>query len=760
MNKFLSSRFLYLLLCLIFITVSIFIGCGDNGTSPLLPDTLPTPVTPYSSTVPMPDIPLSLGAEAESKSLFSIGISIIMDGLKEGLTITIAKNTTGRILDIIGNQIGFGAGEENRELAELLKEMDEKMDMMIEQLNSIENQLAALSAQLDIVTVEIENYINSTALVTWTSKIDYAFSEAPDSFMYFSEAGSKLDPNADPNSPYMLALKASMDGFCDTYLSKVDESVNQIHDLVCPSDTLVQKGILKDYTNHVILTNSSPKVFNPNNAMESYLLLETFFAQILNYQTKGCNMIIEINHYKDPNDLLGHTDDYLNNKYKQVITDEVNEYLRTVNYLVVNLIDHRSINSFTTHSPNMFTTGLIHDDTYLMVLARARFFCAQVMSSYGDTSGLYGTIITPYYYDTDSNNPATSLVLQFSGPATVTKTINAQNIIGQYPYTRWYKDGDSRIHCCPDYNWSCYDFSNDPNLFYVSLDPDLPGGNYQVSLVDNGNQNSPWYHSLTDLGHVSIKYYDPQNPDPGTATLSPTEQNTFKFGYFASRWYWGYNKISLSPLSDWVVPDKHDVYYNNLANHSYTENEKNPTFHGNLDDEEFGPANGIFPVYNYLIYGRAEKTSADKCCAAYKIKFPFIVDGASDDTDQASAELYYFIASEVDYSSESRSNKDLGNCQYYYYHLRDIDKDKEYHIIDDYKKLQHEKSSYFYGGPVYYNDISDIALYKDHKQELRIDAGGTCNNGSLNNDYHFLINIESSWAMQIVYKKTNSNIFY
>jgi len=417
--------------------------------------------------------------------------------------------------------------------------------------------------------------------------------------MYFSDAGSKLDPNTDPSSPYMIALKASMDEFCNAYSYDVGQSVSNIHNLLCPLPGEATKGVLKDYTIREILTNNNPNLFDPNNAMESYLLLETFFAQILNYQTKGCIMVIEINHYKDPNDLLGQSDYYLNEAYKQMLTDEVNEYLRTVNYLVVNLIDHRNSNNFTTHSPNMFTTGLVHDDIYLMVLARARFFCAQVMSSYGDTSGLYGTIITPYYYNADSTNPETSLTLQFSGPATVTKTIKAQNIIGQYPYTRWYKDVASRIHCCPDNKWSCYDFSGDTNLSYVSLDPDLPGGNYQVSLVDNGNQNSPWYHSLTDLGHVSIKYYDPQNPDPGTATLSPTEQNTFKFGYFASRWYWGYNKISLSPLSDWVVPDKHDVYYNNLANHSYTENEKNPTFHGNLDDEEFGPANGIFPVYNY-----------------------------------------------------------------------------------------------------------------------------------------------------------------
>jgi len=164
MNKFLSSKVLYLLLSLFFITVSVLTGCGDNGTTPLLPDTLPTPVTPYSSTVPMPDIPLSLEAEAESKSLFSIGIDIIMDGLKEGIVVNIGDNTTGRVLDTIGNKIGFGSEQEKRELAEMLKEMDEKMDMMIEQLNSISNQINGLSIKLTLSENTIENYITDTAL--------------------------------------------------------------------------------------------------------------------------------------------------------------------------------------------------------------------------------------------------------------------------------------------------------------------------------------------------------------------------------------------------------------------------------------------------------------------------------------------------------------------------------------------------------------------------------------------------------------------
>ena len=738
-------------LCFVFVISFIFTGCGDSETN-ILPSYTPAPSSPSG---PMPDVPLDILPETgEPKSLFSRGIDIILEGLKDGITSAIGENTTGRVLDILGNKIGFGVGRENEELAETLKEINEKMDMILDDLDLINNKLDTLSAQLTLEENDLKNYITNTALNQDISDIEAAFSTTDNTgFIYYVKVGEQIDPNVDPDSPDMITLKNNMKtDFIDKQDGPLQAKVQRIHDYMCPNVGILG-GVLKDYADNVILKSNSQNVSEPNNVMESYLLLETYFSQILNYQTRACIMIMEIKNYKDPDGKLQYASAYLNGTYKPLLREEIIQYLQTVNYLVVNLCDYRDIDNYKNNCPDMYLTGLSHDSLYLMVLARARFFSAQLMTSLEDDFGLYGTIVTPYDYSPGTNTPVTSLTLNFTGPANFTSTVSAQNIPGRFPYTRWYKDDDSLIHCSPDNNWSYYDFSTfrNPNISGDYFDPSIPAGTYEVTLADNG-QNSPWYHTKTDLGAVTVKYYDPNNPDPDSATLTPTETNTLKFGYFSARWNWGYNKISLSHMSDWEVPSKHDVYFN-----SSKKNLANPTFDA-LTGHFYFPKEGtdILPVNILDISGTAGNPSGVYSAAAYKMTFPLIVDAAPGDASAASAKIYYYNTANVSYNGgimNLPSQKALSSA-YCYYKLADTDKNKEETICEYFNK----DDNYINQPSLIFEGVSDIDLYAGNKSELSIDAGVTCIDDELYSMAIFDGSVKTLWNMNIIYSNTY-NIF-
>ena len=86
---------------------------------------------------------------------------------------------------------------------------------------------------------------------------------------------------------------------------------------------------------------------------------------------------------------------YMSGTFKSLLEDEMDKYLDTVNYLVVNLVDYRNAD---TYSRDMayYDQGLAADNIYLNVLARSRFFCAHIMEIYEDDFGLYGAIVIPY----------------------------------------------------------------------------------------------------------------------------------------------------------------------------------------------------------------------------------------------------------------------------------------------------------------------------------------------------------------------------
>ena len=650
-------KLLSLMVLFLFFSFSIAFfstGCGDSSVSPQTssPGNTFTDITK----APLHDPPLKIvRAEEGGGGLFSSVLDLITDGLKEGITDWIGENTTGRILDIIGNKMGISGSDSE------LDEINEKMVQLQDQLTSIQNQLTSLQNQLTIQGVTLENYISNTSLNTYITEIKAKFDTTDDSgLMYYSTQGSLLEPN-DPDYSTDLALLRSYEA---TYVSSntgvLEKDIQGIHDAICPGGSSPLNGVLKDYANNILLNPSSPNpnLSDPNNAMAAYSVLETYFAQILNYQTKACIIITEINNYKDPNGNANLASSYLNGTYKTLLKDEIVQYLQTVNYLMVNLADYRGDPNSYINDTQYISHGIARDNTYLMVLARSRFFCAQIMNTFENDNGLYGAIVTPYDYSPGTNSPVTQITLQFSGPTSFTTTVKAQNIQGRFPYTKW---NTATAHSSPDNNWSFYDLSTlqNPNTNSY-FDPNLPAGTYNITLIDNGNTDIPWRHQATNFGQVSIGYYDPNNP-MSPPTNSPTDTNTMKFGCFSGRWNWGFSRINSSFMNVWVVPPKNTLTLpqaSNLPPYMPYSNVTwpNPTLNNLGNGSSYSPTSSTAGVINQFSMVMPSSSNNARTLA-YTIKLPIIVDPAPGDGNIASAKIYYNNSVSASYSaSEAKAS--------------------------------------------------------------------------------------------------------
>lgn len=600
-----SSLFLFLFFAL---TISMFLpGCSDNSGNSADHKTTTSGAKPFS------DPQLKMVGEEEPQSLTSWLIKEVTDGLSEGITCFIGDKTTGRVLNgISGHTDDSGASGQ-------FQQMTAQLDSIQSQVGSISYQIASLSAQIGLNQAQLDTQIGALPLNTSANIItslfntnaaasvygytppagnpDAAYGDS-DGYMYFANKARNLSPVAKGAAGFaaystsLSSLKAQAQIFYTTNsIPNITTNLNSIYNVVCPSPGT--PPILESYAS-LIIQSLKTATTDPNGipytdaqkAMNGYKLLEQFFAQIVSYQIQGNIIRTELRNYTG--DATNAQTDLTN--FQGYLSDEVNRFEAAVNFLMINMVDYRTPANYASDSAAMHTRGLVQDDVYNMVYARSRFVCAQLLSGnvVANTTplttrppaaapainGLHGSIVVPQLYayqGTSSTSitpgPITLKFTSYSSSSNYSSTITVQQpepIPGQFPYTAWnYSNTTYTPQSYPDNNWLLYDFS---------AATDFPAGKYRITLVDGGNSGSPWYHSETDFGKVSVLYYDPQNP--GTAgTLAPTGTNTFKFGSFSGRWNWGYNKIS---MSQWTTPsfvgsnDKNNPYTTTNAGKHFT----------------------------------------------------------------------------------------------------------------------------------------------------------------------------------------------
>ena len=608
MYKKMSSSLFFLLLSLAI--AMLFTGCSRHS------DNTAAPKPAANVSKPFNDPMLQMVGEEEPQSLTSWLIKEVMDGLSEGITSFIGDNTTGRVLNgISGHTDDSGSNAQ-------FQQMTAQLDSIQSQVVNISNQIANLSAQIGLNQAALVTQIaalplnasaniitsmfNTNAAAStygYTPPVgnpDAAYGDS-DGYMYFANKARNLTPVAkgatgfSTYSTALSSLKAQAQVFYSTKpILPITINLNNIYKVVCPAPGGTPP-VLETYAS-LIIQSTPASTIDPDTgiaytdakkAMNGYKLLEQFFAQIISYQIQGNIIRTELRNY------TGDTSNAQTDlsTFQGYLSDEVKRFEAAVNFLMINMVDYRNSANYTNDSAAMHTRGLVQDDVYNMVYARSRFFCAQLLSGNVLSSptppavmpvtqsplasppinGLHGSIVVPnlYAYQGTSTSPTTpgtitlkftsysSSQLGFKNYSTTRPALQPAATAGQFPYTAWnYGDTTQPAHCYPDNNWLFYEFS---------APDDFPAGKYRITLVDNGNNGFPWYHTETDFGKVSVLYYDPQNPAQGTGTISPSATNTFKFGSFSGRWNWGYNMMSLAP---WTVPSTASLsaYYGIVPN--------------------------------------------------------------------------------------------------------------------------------------------------------------------------------------------------
>lgn len=708
--------------CLL-LSMSILSSCGEDNSSP-------TSTPEALSTATFHDPPLTIVQSSEGGGLFSWLIDLISEGLREGATIWIADNTTGRILDYITNKFFENSTDK------ALDEMNEKLEKVFDQLGKIEGTLKELGNQLSIDTNDLKNYLDGMALQTYASTINTMYDTSDTHGLL---GLSKFSTTVDQSDPTAVEhLKASVHKFYTDNDPHIRGAITGLHDQVCP-DFETLNGALKDFADKLILTKVDPnEMIDPAKAMAIYQFLESFFARIINFQTKALILVAEFDNYEDPSGAT--TKAYLDGTYKTYLEQEVAQFQRTVNYLMLNLADYRTKENFTADSAYL-AQGLARDEIFLQVFARARFFGAQLLNQFNAGKGytLHGAVIVPHDYSPGTQTPVTSLTLKFDGPnnKSFTKKVTATPMKGRYPYTKWAQHTSS-----PDNHWSFYDFD------FTDFTTDIPAGTYQITLVDHGDENIPWFHTSTDMGQVSIMYYDPELFDPATATMEPTAKNTVKFGAFSGRWNWGYNRLSLSKMAQWDVPKK-----------TTHRNKDNPELIG---DTQYYPHKKSSGPINQMGLSFSSQEYKGHKYAEYSLNLPFKVSRApGDDNKAASAQIFYIQGGHVMLRNPNEAKA------YVWYRLIDAETKKKTEIstqtVTNFRPVRQYTFDYLdvsEGLKQKSGTTSKITLEPDRDYDLNVDAELAFSAGQYSSSIAYgYAALDLDWNMQVVYMNTYNDIF-
>ena len=180
-------------------------------------------------------------------------------------------------------------------------------------------------------------------------------------------------------------------------------------------------------------------------------------------------------------------------------------------------------------------SGLAPDFLFTHVLARSQFIANLIYDALGlSYPVMCGTIITPNNYSNEYGSVVDSIGLSVNGKQ-LTSTANV--LPSQYPYTYW---NISNSTCYPDNQWNVYRFGK-----MGVGDPGWPSTPVALNVIDNSNGIGyyPWSHYQPCQGKVTTLYYNPQNPSQTSTSYTPT--CNIQFGYFAARWNWGYQFITM-----------------------------------------------------------------------------------------------------------------------------------------------------------------------------------------------------------------------
>jgi hypothetical protein len=689
------------------ICIALFVGCGTNGGSVSNNSGIDGP-NPANSPTVAAAVPFQNEQMDFLTSDEKAGHGMIVSNLAD-VSARIYKSTrksrasgkeggsiVGPLIGITAKvlmSIGMNFANADKPNFTTVTNQLNNITSMIEQLNS---EVTSIQKQLATAQVDIIEYMGNTYTTgNYVIPIDTAFNQGTNNLINFSQNAAYFDTSPAPPPPFTPAFPIptpspyptppfdpassleDVQSWVTTYATPIMQN-QTIQTAVNGIATQINnENLLTGYVNYLILNppgpspnptaspSPNPNFSTPNanlaneaNVMSAYLLLEKYFLMLYTTQLKGLTVIQNADLAPCNNDPNGSLFvNYMNSTFKPELYQEVVNFNKAVDYLVLNLVDYRTQSQF--NSDNQYLSqGIAKDTIYRQVLARSRFVSALILDSYGyNMNGLYGTIITPSKYTSDGN-ALTSLGLNLSGPQSVSITKTAEDFPSIYPYPRWSdssgSSGPSNASVSMDNQWAAFDFITFDPTFTGIPDPppegsyfpnSLPAGTYTVTLNDGGSSTAPWNHTSNQLGEVQVQYYCPNGDTKDyPPTSEKTATNTMKFGFFSGRWNFGYEIFSNGPFSNWGVSDSNFDYMWQSFSCSYP----NPAlaryaFGGKYNSWSTDYAKYLYPYTGNaampeFIYqtGSYDITYTDKndspWFTGYKIYLPFTVSGSSSST--------------------------------------------------------------------------------------------------------------------------------
>jgi hypothetical protein len=521
------------LLALSFLLVLILM---DSCKKDPINNPVPPGPTPIATPTVFTDKPLRILSEDEMASQSEFPVHIIQQ---------IGQGLAG------GEEPGF----ENpfKEVGEIIWEIydyehtEHQFEKVNEGLTNLKNQITTLGETMtnmgQHLNIQIDNltaYISSGDLNTQIGYVKTAMGSATeDELMYYSTIAAAWE--ADSLNPARIAQMNALKAYIPTYASAVyhNQSSNSMINVIqamnedlCPTLGTGNNALLA-YTK-TLAALCQGKIIDSTDAMSAYLLLESYFLTVVNYQLQAATVMVNACNVMDSTGTLGYDTTFWNNNVAPLLIMEVGTFMSAVDYLVVNLGEYRSLDRLA-HDMQYANAGLVPDDIFIHALARSQFIANLIYDALDlPYPVMCGTILVPFNYPDDPHGTL-GITIGSEGlyfPST--------QMISQLPYTYW--DADNTCH--PDQTWS---------LFKIGTlgTPDIswPTGNLGIIIgnILSSDPTTPWMHYVPITGSVTVLYYNPRNPSQ--TSLTKTDECTIEFAYFSAKWQWG-NLLLSNSLTD------------------------------------------------------------------------------------------------------------------------------------------------------------------------------------------------------------------
>ena len=288
------------------------------------------------------------------------------------------KQIAAGMLGYIGNHsIGwvlsaFGSGGDDSDVTKALSYMEGQLSQIETDLNTIELELNQIMAYFELATDKI------------LSEIQY--SEMTDAILYIDNQFTNVRLLAQNGVPGSDAAKKLAQTYADAFLSTghdgIDQSIYDIYGIIMNVGNDPNGGALQAFTN--VLVDKA----NDGQLLARYRSLESFFNSLITVQMRGALLMLEAYHHNDStfpgNDSdrpevgtsSGPAKDWYDDKFEPQIIEQVEEFLRCTERLVIADADLRTDVGIPVTEDMKF----LPDDADT-IFARADFIAAQVSPS-------------------------------------------------------------------------------------------------------------------------------------------------------------------------------------------------------------------------------------------------------------------------------------------------------------------------------------------------------------------------------------------